>query len=117
LYGVPDLDETASHFGYASEEFGVYHEHLVTRAEYDDGAAVINGKPVDISDSVELRVRFLTPYNFIIAAHNSPLNSTEFDRVGADLLNGILRSENSVEELADAVRRLPKRQPMSYEYS
>ena len=36
----------------------------MTRAEYDDGATVIDGKVVDLNGKAKLRIRYITPYNF-----------------------------------------------------
>ena len=94
-------------FGYIHEEYGVFQNHLVTRAEFDDGAAVIDGKPCRI-DGVQLRVRYLTPYNLIIAPHESPINSNGFDSRLEELMNGILGGKYSVEDLAKEVLKLPK---------
>lgn len=39
-------------------EYGLYKgKHVVSRAEYDDNAAVIRGKPVRLGRDVELRER------------------------------------------------------------
>ncbi len=94
-------------FGYAYEEYGVFRGRFVTRAEYDDGAAVIDGKPCRI-DGVQLRVRYLTPYNLVIAPHESPINNSTFDTRFEELMNGILENIYSVENLAKEVLRLPK---------
>lgn len=56
-------------WGYYTEEYGLIGKKIISRQEHDDGAAIINGKIVDASNS-ELRLRHLTPYNFIIAASN-----------------------------------------------
>jgi len=94
-------------FGYIDEEYGVFQNHFVTREEYDDGAAVIDGKPCRI-DGVQLRVRYLAPYNFVIAPHESPINNHKFDSRFQELMNGILDDKYSVEDLAKEVRKLPK---------
>lgn len=96
-------------FGFAREEFGIYRGHAITRAEYDDGSAVIDGKPVRFEESPELRVRYLTPWNILIAPVDSPINNTSFDGTRDDLMNRILRRECDLEELVEAVLRLPKR--------
>jgi len=57
-----DINRMIDNFGYACEEYGLYDNIPVSRPCYDDGAAVIDGKIVDISDA-ELRVRFLSKYN------------------------------------------------------
>jgi hypothetical protein len=54
---------------YMSEEYGLWQDRSITRAEYDDGAVVIDGKPILISRA-ELKVRYLTPYNFLLGAHD-----------------------------------------------
>ena len=97
-------------FGYYWEEYGLVDgAHLVTRAEYDDGAAKIEGEIQEISGRSELRCRYVTPYNFIIAAHNSPINNPQFDQTLEDFLNKILVGKATVEELAEATKKLPKR--------
>lgn len=96
--------------GYAEEEFGVLEDgRMVTRAEHDDGAAFLDGKLVNIMGKNELRVRYLTPYNFLVAAQGSPIGHRNFDTRLEELLNGMLRGEHTIEELAEEVRRLPKR--------
>lgn len=97
-------------FGYHWEEYGLVDGvHMVTRAAYDDGAAKIDGEIQEISGRSELRCRYVTPYNFVIAAHDSPINNPQFDRVLENFLNRILSGEATVEELADAAKKLPKR--------
>jgi len=64
-----DMEKIIEDFGYDWEEYGLYKGNTkITRAEYDDNAAMIKGKIVDLDDDVELRVRYTTPYNFLIAA-------------------------------------------------
>jgi hypothetical protein len=96
--------------GYAGEEFALFRGRAITRAEYDDGAAVIDGNVVDLNGEAILRERFLTPYNLIIAAHESPINNDGFDQPLETLLNQILRSEATLEELTKAVLKLPRRE-------
>jgi hypothetical protein len=96
-------------FGYVHEEYGLYQGRAVTRAEYDDGAAVIDGKPYRIP-GVQLRVRYLTPYNFVLAAHESPANNSKFDMRFSQLMNGILQGKFSVQDLANQIRELPRRE-------
>ncbi|MEQ8178163.1 MAG: hypothetical protein RIA10_07510 [Amphiplicatus sp.] len=103
------IAESVKHSGYCWEEYGLVDgEHAVRRAEYDDGSARINGKLQQISGRVELRIRQLAPYNFVLAASLSPINNSNFDRDFGVIMNGLLRGDNSVEELAKAIRQLPK---------
>jgi hypothetical protein len=103
-----DIDDQLAWRGYANEELGFYKGRYITRAEFDDGAAVIDGRPVDVRGDVELRIRYLTPYNFLIAAQFSPLNNAEIDHQITDLLNGILRGEQTLAGLTKLVSVLPK---------
>ena len=95
--------------GYAREEFGLFRGRPVSRAEYDDGSAVIDGKVVDMSCEAKLRVRYVTPYNLLIAPIDSPINNNRFDQQRDELLNAILRGDASLDTLVGAVLQLPKR--------
>ena len=102
-----DIDRLVSDFGYAWEEYGLFDQTPITRTCYDDGAAVINGNVVDTS-SAELRVRYLSKYNFLIASKFSPVNSREFEKISGQIFNEILVSERDLQELCDIIQRLPK---------
>jgi hypothetical protein len=91
-----------------AEEYGIYKGmHKVTRAEYDDGHAMVNGKIEHISGECELRVRHLTPYNLVICAHESPINNSEFDQTLEQLLDSVLRDPASFGALEENISRLP----------
>ena len=81
-------------------------QHVVTRGEYDDGAALIDGELQDIHHRCELRVRHLTPYNFLIAPNGSPINNPAFDRTLVDRLNDILKTGEGLDDLAAKIRKL-----------
>lgn len=105
-----DIQRMKDVFGYAYEEFGLVDGRLpITRSEYDDGAAIVDGVPVDVIGRVELRSRYLSPYNFIIAPHNSPINQTKFDEKLTEDLNKILKGENVFDEMCDDILSLRKR--------
>ena len=95
-------------FGYYCEEFGLYDNIPITRQEYDDGAAVINGKVIPSNGRFKLRVRYLTPYNFVICAQFHPFNSNYGDTITKQYLDGILKGTYSIEEFVDASLLLPK---------
>lgn len=104
------ISSCVEQFGYCWEEYGLYKgEPMVTRAEYDDNAAVINNALVELGADVELRVRYITPYNFLIAAHESPINNSEFDRRLEDLLNAMLGEGESIDALSQEILKLPKK--------
>lgn len=102
------IEEWTDKYGYYYEEYAEYEDKKITRAEYDDGAAMLDGKVVDLKGKAKLRTRYITPYNFIICAHFSPINSNEYDDMLEMLLNGILKGQNSVEEIVEVVKRMPK---------
>lgn len=89
-YSSEDFKRHIESFGYSSEEFGLLGKKPINRNEYDDGATVIKGKVVDATGA-ELRVRYLSDYNFIIAAKQSPYNSKRFDRETRDMFNNLLK--------------------------
>jgi hypothetical protein len=98
-------------FGYANEEYGLVDNKLpVSRAEYDDDAALIDGKPVDIRGRVELRARFISPFNFLIASFMSPINNNNFDYALRTYLNRLLQGEDVFAEMCAAILRLPRRE-------
>jgi hypothetical protein len=109
LYDYSKIAAEAVTEGFAREEFGLYQGHFIKRAEYDDGAAIINGRPVTFESTPELRVRYLTPFNLLIAPQDSPINNSDFDDERDAILNRMLRAETGIDELVEAVLKLPKR--------
>lgn len=96
--------------GYAREEYGLVDGRLpVTRAEHDDGAAIIDGRPVDIRGRSVLRVRYISPFNFLIAPNNSPINNKEFDDELEKGLNAMLQGSDVFEAICSRIRHLPWR--------
>lgn len=107
-----EIQRCVDAFGYCSEEYGLFDKQLkVTRAEYDDGAAMVNGELIDFEGNTELRIRHITPYNFIIAAQNSPINNSKFDQTLKQLMNNILQGASSLEKVEEIISQLPKREP------
>ncbi len=105
-----DIERNIKQYGFCREEYGLYNDKVaISREEYDDGAAVINGKVIDTKGS-RLRIRYLSNYNFVIAAKQSPINSHEFDSGSKEILNGILKGTNTFDELFDFI--LPLNKPM-----
>ncbi|MDZ8260641.1 hypothetical protein [Nostoc sp. ChiQUE01b] len=110
-YEKHEIQNWIEKHGYYSEEFGVYQrEFLVKRSEYDDGAATLDGKLIELDwRATELRARYLSPYNLVIAAIDSPINNLSFDNSFEEIMNNILRGNASIEDLNRAVLELPKR--------
>jgi hypothetical protein len=96
-----DIFRNVDFYGFHKEEYALFNnKYPVTREEYDDGSAEINGKVIESKDS-KLRIRYLTSYNFIIAAKQSPINSREFDKGSQAILDGLLRGSHTFEQLVD----------------
>lgn len=113
LYPDPEgrINDYVNEYGYCNEEYGLYNGNVkINRSEYDDGATVIDGKLVDLGENAELRVRYITPYNFLIAPHGSPINNNEFDDILKEVLNEMLSNKRSIDTLVTLVLQLPKRQ-------
>ena len=89
------------------EVYGLYNNIPISIQEYDDGVAEINGKLVN-TEEAELRVRYLTPYNFIITSKFSPYNSDEFCRESKEYFEGLLRGDVEFENFLDFMFRLQK---------
>lgn len=109
IYTHPIQDQI-DYWGYAWEEFGLFQGKPIRRAEYDDGAAVIDGKVVDLGGEAKIRIKYISPYNLIIAPQGSPINNNNFDQVRRIILNKILKGESTLEELTAEILKLPKRE-------
>lgn len=95
-------------FPYYWEEFGVVDgEHLITRAELDDGAAVIAGKLQSISGRVSHRSRYVTNYNCVIAGGGAPIMSMDYDQRLESHLNAMLKGDDRLSDIAKDITRLP----------
>ena len=108
-YHEETIQERIEKIGFIHEEYALFKGIKIRRAEYDDGAAVIDGKPVDTIGEAELRCRYLSPMNFVIASQKSPINNSQFDSSLEDIMNRLLKSKTTVEELVDAICELPKK--------
>ncbi|KQC33527.1 hypothetical protein AAU57_09515 [Nonlabens sp. YIK11] len=73
-------------------------DRKITRQSFDDGSTIINDKVVDAKNS-ELRVRYLSDYNLIICAKESPYNSNEFLKNSGEYFNSILKNEIDPQDL------------------
>lgn len=91
-----------------TEEYGVYKDHLIKREEYDDAAAVIDGELVDTFGAL-LRIRNLTPFNFIITGSSSAFNSMRFDNQSAALFPALLQGKETLEQLEEIAYIAKKR--------
>lgn len=104
-----DIEIQKEHFGYVSEEYGLYKNKPITRAEFDDGAAVINNECIEFDEYPKILTRYLSKYNFIICANFNPINSNEGDIGTERILKAILDGESEIEDLVNFVETLPKK--------
>lgn len=107
-----DIKRHIDNFGYSWEEYGLIKNWLgwktpIRREDYDDGATVIRGKVKDAINA-ELRVRYISKYNFIIAAKGSPYNSHKFSRESKMYLDGILKGEIKEEDFFNFLKGFQK---------
>jgi len=92
------------------EEYAILGDHLITRAEFDDGYTNVEGRPVRVVGA-DLRRRYLEPYNILIAGQSSPINSVEFDRRSDAMLDELLNgNDDLLEDLRDLVKQIPQKQ-------
>ena len=105
---LEEIKECIERIGYCREEFAISKNRFVSREDYDDGATIIKGKPVELVEP-KLRTRYLSRYNFIIAPHNSPINNRDFDYYSNNLYNEILQGKFSFTDLFKTIIKLPKK--------
>lgn len=102
-FTTEDINRHIETFGYSSEEYAILGKRPISREHYDDGATIIKGKVVETFGS-KLRVRYLSNYNFIITAKQSPFNSQKFDRESYNYFNAILKGEKTADEFIENLK-------------
>jgi hypothetical protein len=106
--GYVEQEQNSRAMGFfCSEEYAVWNGRAITREEYDDGAALIDGKPMPISGA-EIRIRFLTRYNFLVCGNRHVINDMKADWEALQLLDGILRGTRRLGDLVAFIQALPK---------
>ncbi|NUJ80258.1 hypothetical protein HUN39_09475 [Methylocystis sp. FS] len=89
-------------FSFYSEEYAIVDgKHLITRAQYDDGGAVIEGRLQDTRGRAKLRCRYVTPYNFIIAAGGAPIGQASYDQRLEEILDQMLNGQELLPQLSE----------------
>ncbi len=100
--------------GFVDEEYAIYKRcaffcKKVTKQEEDDGSTKILGRLIKMKrEYVETMCRFLTDYNFIIAAKGSASNNAVFDRTSGDYFKGLLDGTISIEAFHEYMMQFPK---------
>lgn len=111
-----EIERFVTEHGYAWEEYGLYKgKRPVTRTEYDDSAALIRGRPVNLAGNLQLRSRYLTPYNLLIAPVGSPINNSQFDRTLRTYMDQILARSTDLTTLERVVAQLPPKWEPDYD--
>lgn len=106
---INDVKKRAFFSSYMMEEYGIVDgKHFIKLTELDDGSAKIDGKIQSIAGRAEHRARYVTPYNFVISAKDSPITNPDFDRELKRHLDAILVGEGTLEELVKSASKLPK---------
>jgi hypothetical protein len=96
-----------SGFGYyVDEEYGLWNGRPITRTEYDDAAAIIDGRP-QATYGADLRVRFLTRYNLILCSRRHVINQKRLDRPLGKVMDEILMGTATVEQLCEMIAAIP----------
>ena len=109
LYPTGYETQEVEEFGYCCEEYGLVDGNLpITFAEYEDGATVIDDTVVNVIGRVVPRIRYVTPYNFLIAPPSSPINNSQFDYKLQTFLNQMLQEKDFFSEMCNAINALPK---------
>lgn len=104
---IAEVAAGESLFPYYWEEYGLVDGiHPVTRAEADDGSAVIEGKLQSLRGRLEVRSRYVTKYNFIIAAGGAPVMDSSYDYELEEHLNAMLKGEDRLPAIVEESRRL-----------
>lgn len=105
---IAETERGDSPFPYYWEEYAIVDgTHLVTRSVYDDGSAIIDGELQPIAGRARLRSRYVTPYNFIIAAGGTSIFDSRYDQRLEEHLNAMLRGEDRLDAIVAEGSKLP----------
>lgn len=104
---IQEVEDGTSYSPYYWEEYGLVDgKHFITRAEADDGSAMIDGKLQSLRGRLEVRGRHVTKYNFIVAAAGAPLMNGKYDRLLEAHLNAMLKGQDKLPDIARESTRL-----------
>lgn len=104
-YPTTQIEAKVAQYGYASEEVAYWNGRYISRREYDDGYAEIEGKVVKLNGA-ELRHRYLTPYNLFITSQTSVFNTIQFDNTLKKLCQGLIQGTTQLEDVVEIVEDL-----------
>lgn len=109
---IESINNCKKQIGYCYEEYGLidyfrFWKKAISRSDHDDGATIIHGK-VNHKIKSKLRVRYLTDYNFIITACDSPYNSRKFENESKEYFDGILTGTKDPKDFFDRLKTYHK---------
>jgi hypothetical protein len=107
-YSEEELQQMLELRGYCWEDLCLCRGRYLQRKFFEDGVAEIDGHLVDLGDEAELRQRYLSKYNFVLAGQDSSINNKNFDLQLQSMLNETLSQPQKFELLVQEVKRLPK---------
>lgn len=95
-----DISAQIEYFGYAFEEYSIFNGRKISSLEHSDGATIIDGEILEIDpDEAKRRIIYLSPYNFIICAKQSPYNSIKFQDESNTIFNEICFGKSTPQKL------------------
>ncbi len=100
------LKEKFQSRGYSSEVVGLFRGKYYPIEQFEDGSIIVDGEIIKLNGEGEHRIRYLTPYNFIIAAQFHPINFKNNHM--RDTFNGLLNGSLTIEDLIFELNKLPK---------
>lgn len=106
-FNQDDIKSQIDSSGYSSEAYALLGKVLISHEDYFDGATVIKGKVVNASNA-SYRERFLSDYNFVIAAKQSPYNSRNFNDLSMDYFQNILQGSLTPEQFFEFLKSFEK---------
>jgi hypothetical protein len=95
--------------GHGYEEYAVYGHRIFNRQQYDDAGYEVRGRVKHFRHRPQLRIRHITPFNFVIAPAMSPVNVATCDGELDRKLRLCRENPAAVNKLAEWLLSLPKR--------
>lgn len=90
------------------QEAGWFKDRYITRAEYDDGYAIIDGQSVQLDGTEEIRIRNLKTEYYFLATESHAILLVENDGEVYDVFQKIIIKHNLDEEDVQRLSRLRK---------
>lgn len=98
------------------DEAAWFRGRYISREQYDDGAAEIDGEVVPLNGEADIRVRHLAPRYYFIAPKFGALNTHGAERVVASIVEAMESGDSVDAALLEPLGKLP-RHPISQEYA